>query len=54
MKDWFHSRYSAQELREMIADHPQWIYNNVPLNMNRCKLAAELERLDAELEQEAA
>ena len=53
MKDWFNTRYSVQELRTMIADHPQWIYNTVPENMGRCKLAAELERLDEELEQEA-
>lgn len=54
MKDWFNTRYSVQELRTMIADHPQWIYNTVPENMGRCTLAAELERLDEELEQEAA
>jgi hypothetical protein len=54
MKDWFNTRYSVQELRTMIADHPQWIYRNVPENMGRCKLAAELERLDRELETEAA
>ena len=54
MKDWFNTRYSVQELRAMIADHPQWIYHNVPENMGRCKLAAELERLDLELATEAA
>lgn len=53
MKDWFNTRYSTQELRDLIADHPAWIYRNVPENMGRCQLAAELERLDEELETEA-
>lgn len=53
MKDWFNTRYSVQELRTMVADHPQWIYREVPENMGRCKLAAELERLDQELEEQA-
>ena len=51
MKDWFNTRYSAQELREIVADHPAWIYREVPENMGRAALAAELERLDQELEE---
>ena len=53
MKDWFNTRYSVQELRTMVADHPQWIYREVPENMGRAALAAELERLDQELEEQA-
>ena len=51
MKDWFNTRYSAQELREIVVDHPAWIYREVPENMGRAALAAELERLDQELEE---